>query len=131
MESKVHLQTSVLESGCSQEDSNHNAPKRAIVAHTRQSLKNSLKNTINWVFVIIWGSLTFVLLITHKTIAMAWNVSLDYAKKLADRWENDEIPASDYYYRQARKMLRIFGDFLSTEKYNSLVGLIEFYNHHR
>jgi hypothetical protein len=57
--------------------------------------------------------------------------SLDSAKRLARRWRSHEIPASYYYYLQARKALRVFGDWLSVDDHSSLVGLVEFYNHHR
>lgn len=58
-------------------------------------------------------------------------VSLEYAKKLARRWESGQIPATDYYYQQARRCLDAFRDFLPAKEHGLLVGLVEFYNHHQ
>ena len=59
------------------------------------------------------------------------NMSLEYARKLARRWESDEIPASGYYYQMARKCLRLFSDHLTSSEHSLLAGLVEYYNHHR
>jgi len=58
-------------------------------------------------------------------------ISLNYAKRLAERWANGEITATPYYYNMARKSLNCFRNFLSQEHHSLLCGLIEFYNHHK
>jgi hypothetical protein len=57
--------------------------------------------------------------------------SLDSARRLAEKWGAGQIPASPYYYRQARTALRIFGDSLTGEEHSLLVGLVEYYNFHK
>jgi len=56
--------------------------------------------------------------------------SIDSARRLAEKWDNGQIPASPYYYSQARAALRAFGDCLTSEEHSILVGLVEYYNFH-
>jgi hypothetical protein len=60
-----------------------------------------------------------------------WTVSLEYARKLARRWENNEIPCSPYYYKMARYCLNMFRDYLNDEEHSLLIGIVEYYNFHR
>lgn len=70
----------------------------------------------------------------HKFTTMQFNtgnnLSLDYAKNLARRWREDEISCTKHYYNKARQCLNAFRDYLSQEDHSTLVGLVEFYNHH-
>lgn len=55
-------------------------------------------------------------------------LSLDYAKKLAERWNSGAIPTNRYYYLQASECIAVFKDYLSDDHYSLLAGLVEYYN---
>lgn len=59
------------------------------------------------------------------------NVSFEYAKKLAEKWEDGTITVTPHYYRAAKECLNAFRDYLSPCHHSLLVGMVEFYNHHK
>jgi hypothetical protein len=62
---------------------------------------------------------------------MSHNISYEYAKKLARRWNDGEIACTYYYYLQARKCLRYFGHYMTSEEHSLIAGIVEYYNFNR
>ena len=62
---------------------------------------------------------------------MSWNVSVEYAKKLARRWRDGDITSTAHYARMAKYCLKIFPGFFTQEEHSLLVGLIEHFQHYK
>jgi hypothetical protein len=56
------------------------------------------------------------------------NITIEYIKKVIQKWDAGQIAATDYYYKVARRALATIGDDLTSEERSSVIGIIEVYN---
>ena len=56
------------------------------------------------------------------------SITIEYIKKVIQKWDDGKIAATTHYYKIARRALATIGDEMTFEERSSVVGIVEVYN---